>query len=1018
MRRLLNILGICLLIVIISGSTELPASEKKVIRRDWNRKDVTGYSDAFSYDSCVTCTGFNIATWRFEDGVGTPDWQGWTRSGNAAFQDTFWHVDYSDLQVTGTKAWVLGAGEGYGNNWDQSIVLQPGQSYTGTVRISFLARLDTEPGFDYLAVEANSGLGFFEIARMSGHIADSIVVLEFDNETWLESIRLRFRSDESVSPEDDPGPWMYGGNLSIDSIEVWLADTLFDYEDCEDTSVAIYDRQTDSDLNGFYWTAECDTIGYLDDLYSSLQFYIQDHDPCEYISTSVVAFGDPDEPDPEYPGAFDTPFCDGSGKCQDEMVVSPVIDIRYYSEPGTCSNDMTIPGDHEFDRDIKLYFRVYRDLPLENLVFYYWKVRSIVDGNPGPWRDRGYLYYAGSSGLRSAGGRYDGRDWFVSENDIGDLVESDSVQVAVGVVDMSGAWFGDFDPVTEHTPAPWFDEVSLRRCSSPGINPTGPVFGYREIDLFQDAFPSSAGDIESFVRADMAADVNGYNAGIVPGDSIVISCDALVKGLGTHENIYGPARVYMHVRCSYIAEDGLKAARIYGSSLEGDYGSYISDDGSEWTVFIADSARSGDHPPEPDRYCFDLNDSLLTRGYMVEYYFLAIDKSGDSNTLPENAGSTGAYPYRGGSNYFEFTCLPTGSTDILYVDDFDGRGCLQGAAQVCWEAAFDAVLDDDLFPDRFDINGPSSLVSNGLASRITYQQLCAFYNWIVWDSGNLRYGTVTDGSSCRDKCDDMTLLNEWASNETEPCGIWFAGDNIARESKGMYNLDGITVLDSYFSESDDPSPDLTSYESGYFPDTLFTLAGGCPVLNDFDVFDKGASTGPDNFELKYDHEADTLLYAAYREDSVNGNGHSVKKFWTGFSLLYLGDNGQKASAARNRLLDAVLGWWDGHAPKEDITGGDIPPLYRNFLDQNFPNPFNPRTTIRFGLRSRGPVGLRIYDVSGRLVRTLVDSELEAGPHRVVWDGRNNGGSQVASGVYFCRLATGEYKKSRKIVLFK
>ena len=100
-----------------------------------------------------------------------------------------------------------------------------------------------------------------------------------------------------------------------------------------------------------------------------------------------------------------------------------------------------------------------------------------------------------------------------------------------------------------------------------------------------------------------------------------------------------------------------------------------------------------------------------------------------------------------------------------------------------------------------------------------------------------------------------------------------------------------------------------------------------------------------------------------------------------------------------------------------ITGDDETPSV-NSLAQNYPNPFNPVTTIRFGVREKGPVTLRVYDVAGRLVRTLVDGVRDAGAYREVWEGRNNRGSCAASGVYFYRLGAKGFERTRKMVLLK
>lgn len=76
------------------------------------------------------------------------------------------------------------------------------------------------------------------------------------------------------------------------------------------------------------------------------------------------------------------------------------------------------------------------------------------------------------------------------------------------------------------------------------------------------------------------------------------------------------------------------------------------------------------------------------------------------------------------------------------------------------------------------------------------------------------------------------------------------------------------------------------------------------------------------------------------------------------------------------------------------------------LEQNYPNPFNPATTIGFTLAAESPVTLAVFDVVGRRVRTLLSGVRQAGTHQVAWDGTDDGGRQVASGVYLYRLAAG------------
>lgn len=93
-----------------------------------------------------------------------------------------------------------------------------------------------------------------------------------------------------------------------------------------------------------------------------------------------------------------------------------------------------------------------------------------------------------------------------------------------------------------------------------------------------------------------------------------------------------------------------------------------------------------------------------------------------------------------------------------------------------------------------------------------------------------------------------------------------------------------------------------------------------------------------------------------------------------------------------------------------------PPAPSLRLEQNRPNPFRRGTTIAFDLAAAAAVSLRIYDVGGRLVRTLVDAELDADAYSIEWDGRDTAGRRVGSGTYWYRLATPHHAAARKLVI--
>jgi hypothetical protein len=96
---------------------------------------------------------------------------------------------------------------------------------------------------------------------------------------------------------------------------------------------------------------------------------------------------------------------------------------------------------------------------------------------------------------------------------------------------------------------------------------------------------------------------------------------------------------------------------------------------------------------------------------------------------------------------------------------------------------------------------------------------------------------------------------------------------------------------------------------------------------------------------------------------------------------------------------------------EETSGILVPSVFN--LSQNYPNPFNPRTTIRFQLPERAMVILKVYDLLGSEVTSLLSQEIGAGDHRVEWNAAN-----VASGMYFYELTSGGSRAVKKMVVLK
>jgi hypothetical protein len=145
--------------------------------------------------------------------------------------------------------------------------------------------------------------------------------------------------------------------------------------------------------------------------------------------------------------------------------------------------------------------------------------------------------------------------------------------------------------------------------------------------------------------------------------------------------------------------------------------------------------------------------------------------------------------------------------------------------------------------------------------------------------------------------------------------------------------------------------------------------------------------------------ADTTLHQAWIELEVTGTAHNY-----GLNVIAYGYE-----------TEPLAGIFTGQPDPTAI--GEPAALDAFALHQNVPNPFNPTTTIHYDVpEAGGKVTLRIFDVSGRLVRTLADGVETQGSKQATWDGRDDRGHRVATGVYFCRLTAPGFTKTRKMVL--
>ncbi len=133
---------------------------------------------------------------------------------------------------------------------------------------------------------------------------------------------------------------------------------------------------------------------------------------------------------------------------------------------------------------------------------------------------------------------------------------------------------------------------------------------------------------------------------------------------------------------------------------------------------------------------------------------------------------------------------------------------------------------------------------------------------------------------------------------------------------------------------------------------------------------------------------------------TSSNGYSYQRLTTTWDPVTTGEI----------MLRAIVQYYT--ANDDDVT-----PAY-TLAANNYPNPFNPETTIAFSVPTTGPASLKIYNLKGQLIRTLVDDVREAGNHTVVWNGKDSNDSSVSSGLYFYRLTNDGKTITRKMLLSK
>jgi hypothetical protein len=442
---------------------------------------------------------------------------------------------------------------------------------------------------------------------------------------------------------------------------------------------------------------------------------------------------------------------------------------------------------------------------------------------------------------------------------------------------------------------------------------------------------------------------------------------------------------------------------------------YLGAAGGGWHKFLADTCYSGVGSPVPDKFCFDLNDAYFVPPDRIDYYLSAKDANGFTTYWSSLvAGGTVGDEALVRANPEEAQCLPTGESDVLYVDDFSGRGA---------QPYFDSVFDEmGYVPDRYDTRGPSSLVANGPGARAATAQINGVYKKILWNCGDLSTGTVGDGTGNPEKSPDAQMLFNFLDQSGQNVGLYLSGDDVSAEFKALASP-AILNLETYIPHNlingdhvaaGHPTAPLviktgTAF-TGFAPDTCVAF-GGCPLINDFDVLEPTGTSAMDAY-----YNGNATHGAIIHNQRTNAQSFTARVVFSGFSFHYMRDDRPVFPYDRLAHLISIIRWFENIV--DDPTGIGEKPSYTS-LEQNYPNPFNPQTTIAFSLKEKAHVSLNVYNVAGQLVRTLVSENRNAGVYTdVQWDGRSDNGSLVSSGVYFYKLVTKNFSMTKKMVLLK
>lgn len=936
-------------------------------------------------------------------------WNEWTSIDDTQPTVGFWQVsNYNQTVPSNLAAWCgdigiascndsLDVAGGYGNSWHQLLsyrttVADP--SAGATVVVTATLQHDTEPGYDYtrLSAKIQGNLGFTDIQSWDGQgtvaVSNGINYLpsEFVDGT---DVYVLFRVQSDGGWSDSDCSWPTAGACQIDDITVTTSQSgradIVHFTDFQDNTFGPWFQDFPQGVGDFAqrWPN------------------LHDIDPCGTNSSYQVAFIDDGIVVPETGGTRCINWCYGPGGYivnPNGGLAGPASHIEnYVVSPPMLWPDATKDG-ALFSFDVY----VHEGWPAtDTYMLYDWQVRSADTDGSGA---QGVQTLEEQPWLSSLSIGRGGPQYRRHTDPVGELMNSgrDLVQVRLGAYQPGWVWGGFGD---NGTPAPYFDNVRFEVFDT-----YGPALTAREVDLAQDNFPET--DIIDFdnlgsmhVRFDMAANISPANhLRNDPGDSLVLHVAPQRAGAVL---VGSPAMYYTIIPNPVF--DAYRTTPTTGAVPGKNPNGLVAGD---WS--------------------FDLPDTgTLFPGDILHYYFRAGDDVGgvvQHNTLPTDL--TGYGDSRHGSYDTRFTvhALPTirpkAAGGYFIPNTLIWNDGMAANKENLWfvGAIFSDVFDFDVYRTQ----DPAAGVGNGLGGRTSGGALSG-YQEMIYTSGEMSQATLSDGSLGSDPGNDLATLNNWLADGNRD--IFLSGDNLAFDLAINQGVAGVTFLQQVmgldFVASDlrplidsQATPTVHDLPAPYLTDvfhssTAWSAYGACPGINTFDAVTPRAGTIQQAEFTDPAGSPDAYPYAAAALNISTGNNRAVSMPYDWSNIYTIPGSKVPAPQATRDLI--MLDIRDFFGPNNQGLV-DVPPASA-FSVTSFPNPFNPTTRIDYTIKAAGHLSLKVYNLRGQLVRTLIDGEVKTGGY-VMWDGTDDGGAAVASGVYFREARMGEDIQIGKMALIK